>query len=202
VGETEIANVDATRWRSDPDVLTMERLRDGETDAFQVLFSKYHDAIARFADRFLHSSDRADEVAQTVFLRLFHARRRYRPTARFTTFLYRIATNVCLNEIRRFDRSKEFESLDAKTAGGSSFLDQVVDASSPGPVQWLVCREAATEMIEVLERLPSKQRRALLLKRVEGYSLRDVADSLETSTDAVKSLIFRATATLRRELAE
>ena len=202
MGETEIANADATRWRSDPDVLTMERLRDGETDAFQVLFNKHHEAIARFADRFLHSRDRAEEVAQTVFLRLFRARKRYRPTARFTTFLYRIARNVCLNELRRFERSMELESLDAKIADRWSLVDLLPDTKSPGLVQRLVCREEATEMMEVLNRLPSNQRSALLLKRVEGFSLRDVADSLETSTDAVKSLIFRATATLRRDLAE
>lgn len=74
----------ATSWRSDPDVLIMERLRDGDMDAFHVLFSKYNDAIARFAYRFLHSTDRAAEAAQTVFVRLFRARKRYQPNARFT----------------------------------------------------------------------------------------------------------------------
>ena len=200
--EAEIANDAVARWRSDPDVQAMERFRDGETDAFQILFSKYHDAIARFACRFLQSSARADEVAQTVFLRLVRARRRYRPTAQFKTFLYRIATNVCLNELRRFERSKEIESLDMWIASGPSFVDRLADTSSPAPMERVLGREAATAMIEVLKRLPSKQREALLLRRLDGFSYREIADSLDSSTAAVKSLVFRATATLRKDLAE
>ncbi len=200
--EAEIANDAAARWRSDPDVQAMERFRDGETDAFQVLFSKYHEAIARFACRFLKSPARADEIAQTVFLRLFRAKERYQPTAQFKTFLYRIATNVCLNELRRFERSKEIESLDMWIASGPSFVDRLADTSSPAPVQCLLGREAATAMIEVVKRLPANQRRALLLRRLEGLSYREIADSLDSSTAAVKSLVFRATATLRKDLAE
>ena len=200
--EAEIAIDAATRWRSDPDVQAMERLRDGETDAFQVLFTKYHDAIARFACRFLQSPARADEVAQTVFLRLYRARERYRPTARFRTFLYRIATNVCLNEIRRLERSKETESLDMWIASGPSFVDRLADTNSPAPVDRILGREAATAMIEVLKRLPANQRKALLLRRLDGFSYREIADSLDSSTAAAKSLVFRATATLRKDLAE
>ena len=200
--EAEIANDGNARWRSDPDVLMMERLREGEMEAFQVLYRKYHDAIARFAVRFLRSRDRGDEIAQVVFLRLFRARERYRPTARFATFLYRIAKNTCLNELRRIQRAGEVESLDIGNPGGPSFIDQVADMVSPNPVHRLVYREAATEMIEVLGRLPENQRRALLLRRLDGFSYREIADSLDSSTSAVKSLVFRATATLRRDLAE
>ena len=77
-----------------------------------------------------------------------------------------------------------------------------MDTDSPGPAQRLACREAATEIIKVLKRLPSDQRRALLLSRVDGFSYREVADSLDSSIGGVKSLIYRATAPLRRDLAE
>lgn len=200
----EKPNDDATSWRMDPNVVTMERLRDGDMEAFQVLFSKYSGAVTEFAYRFLRSHDRAEEIAQVVFLQLFRARERYQPKARFATFLYRITTNLCLNELRRFDYSGKIESLDATgdPSDGSSFADRLVDTDSPGPARRLACREAATEIIKVLKRLPSDQRRALLLSRVDGFSYREVADSLDSSIGGVKSLIYRATATLRRDLAE
>jgi RNA polymerase sigma factor (sigma-70 family) len=122
-------NDDATFWRMDPNVVTMERLRDGDMEAFQVLFSRYN-------------------------------------------------------------------------GDGSSFADRLVDSDSPGPAQRLAYRKAATEIIEVLKRLPSNQRMALLLSRVDGFSYQEVADSLDSSVGAVKSLICRATATLRKDLAD
>ena len=201
-------NDGACSWRMDPNVVTMERLRDGDMDAFQVLFDQYSAAIANFAYGFLGSRDRAEEVAQTAFLQLFRARRRYQPKARFTTFLYRIAANLCLNELRRFDYSGKIESLDLTDSTDPdgthrSFEDErLVGDDSPGPPQRLAWREAATEIMKVLQRLPSSQRMALLLSRVEGFSYQEVADSLNSSIGAVKSLIYRATVTLRRELGE
>jgi RNA polymerase sigma-70 factor, ECF subfamily len=196
---------DPASWRADPDVAAMERLRDGDMDAFQVLFSKYSGAIVKFAFRFLGSQGRAEEVAQTAFLQLYRARKRYEPKARFATFLYRIAANLCLNELRRFDYSGKIESLytlDDSESGGTSIANRLPDDDSPGPAQQLVCREVATELKKVLKHLPPNQRMALLLSRVDGFSYREVAESLDTSVSAVKSLIFRATATLRRDLAE
>jgi RNA polymerase sigma factor (sigma-70 family) len=196
---------DPASWRADPDVLMMERARDGDMDAFQVLFTKYSGAIVKFAYRFLGSRDRAEEVAQTAFLQLFRARKRYKPTARFATFLYRIAANLCLNELRRFDYSGKIESLDTpdeSESGNASFADRLPDHDSPGPAQRLAWREAATEVQKVLKHLPPNQRVALLLSRMDGFSYQEVAQNLDTSVSAVKSLIFRATETLRRELGE
>jgi RNA polymerase sigma-70 factor, ECF subfamily len=196
---------DPASWRVDPDVVLMERVRDGDMEAFQVLFTKYSGAIVKFAYRFLGSRDRAEEVAQTAFLQLFRARRRYKPKARFATFLYRIASNLCLNELRRFDYSGKIESLDTpdeSEAGNTSFADRLPDHDTPGPAQRLACREAASEVQKVLKFLPPKQRMALLLSRVDGFSYQEVAENLETSVSAVKSLIFRGTETLRRDLGE
>jgi RNA polymerase sigma-70 factor, ECF subfamily len=195
---------DATSWRADPNVVTMERLRDGDTEAFRVLFSKYHRAIARFAYGFLGSRDRAEEVAQTVFLQLFRARERYQPKSRFTTLLYRMATNACLNELRRFDYSGNIDSLDVTDDAddGLSLATRLADTGSPGPAQRLACLEVASEIIRALKRVPVNQRRALLMIRMDGFSYREAADALDGSIGSVKSLVFRATATLRRDLAE
>ena len=196
---------DPAAWHADPDVVLMERVRDGEMEAFQVLFSKYSGALVKFAYRFLGSRDRAEEVAQTAFLQLFRARKRYKPKARFATFLYRIASNLCLNELRRFDYSGKIDSLDIPEdpdSAGASYAERLPDPDTPGPAQRLVCREIAAEVKKVLKDLPPNQRMALLLSRVDGFSYQEVAESLDTSVSAVKSLIFRATATLRRDLGE
>ena len=203
--ETARWNDDPASWRADPDVVMMERVRDDDKDAFQVLFSKYSGAIVKFAYRFLGSRDRAEEVAQTVFLQLYRARKRYKPKARFATFLYRIAANLCLNELRRFDYSGKIDSLDTpdeSESGGVSSANRLPDHDSPGPAQHLACREVAAELKKALNGLPPNQRMALLLSRVDGFSYQEVAENLGTSVSAVKSLIFRATATLRRNLAE
>ena len=196
---------DPAAWRADPDVVLMERVRDGDMEAFQVLFAKYSGALVKFAYRFLGSRDRAEEVAQTAFLQLFRARKRYKPKARFATFLYRIASNLCLNELRRFDYSGKIDSLDVPEdpdAAGASYAERLPDHDTPGPAQRLACREVAAEVKKVLKELPPNQRMALLLSRVDGFSYQEVAESLDTSVSAVKSLIFRATATLRRDLGE
>jgi len=192
-------------WRTDPDAIAMERVRDGDMEAFQILFTKYSGAIVKFAYRFLGSRDRAEEVAQTAFLQLYRARKRYEPKARFATFLYRIATNLCLNELRKFEYSGKIDSLDTpeeSDSGDSPFVDRLPDHDSPGPAQSLASREAAIEVRKLLKHLPPNQRMALLLSRVDGFSYQEVAENLDTSVSAVKSLIFRATATLRRELGD
>ena len=197
---------DGDRWRTDPNVVIMERLRDGDIEAFQVLFIKHNRAVIRLAYRILRSHDHAEEIAQTVFLNLFLSRERYQPTARFTTFLYRVTINVCFNELRRFDYSGKIESLDVKLADtngdGSSFVDRLMDNESNEPASQLACREVAAEIVKVLERVPSHQRRALLMSRVDGFTHQEIAERLHSSRSAVKSMVFRATAALRKELVQ
>jgi RNA polymerase sigma-70 factor (ECF subfamily) len=203
--ETAGQRNDSRSWRSDPDVATMERVRDGDKDAFQALFKKYNGAIVKFAYRFLGSRDRAEEITQTVFLQLYRARKRYRPKARFATFLYRIATNLCLNELRRFDYSGKIDSLDAPEEpefGGTSFADRLPGHDSAGAAELITYREIANRLKKALQQLPPKQRAALLLSRIDGSSYQEVADNLHTSVSAVKSLIFRATSALRRSLSD
>jgi RNA polymerase sigma-70 factor (ECF subfamily) len=145
-----------------------------------------------------------EEIAQTAFLQLYRARHRYEPRAGFLAYLYRITTNVCLNEMRCREYSKTIESLNAPLENGSGGWDaapsRIADAHSLGPIEHLVGVSLAAKVQKVLDRLPLNQRAAFLLGRVGGLSYRDVAESLQTSVSAVKSLIFRATSTLRNEL--
>jgi RNA polymerase sigma-70 factor (ECF subfamily) len=194
---------DASAWRSDPDVLLMEQVRDGDIEAFDALFRKHSSSVVKLANQFLRSRERAEELSQTVFLQLYRARDRYEPRARFLTYLYRITTNVCLNELRRREYSATIESLDAPIddGGGTSPAPaRIADETSVDPVQHLSGVEVASEIQRVLEQLPLNQRTAFLLGRVDGMSYREVAETLDTSVSAVKSLIFRATSTLRGEL--
>jgi RNA polymerase sigma-70 factor, ECF subfamily len=193
---------DLRQWREDPGVVTMERLRDGDESAFSELFDKYREMVVRFAYGYLHAEDWAEDVAQNTFLRLYLARERYEPRARFTTYLFRIAKNLCLNELRSREVSTRVEP--PRSAGGEevAFEDLWADCESAGPSECLARREAANEVMKVLERLPPKQRSALWLARVDGFSYQEVAERLQGSRGAVKSLIFRAAATLRSDLPE
>ena len=188
---------------SDPNVQLMLRVRAGDAEAFRELFEKYSRAIVNFAYHFVGNRQRAEEIAQDVFLQIYRAAGRYEPTAKFTTWLYRIATNACLNEVRRPEhrhpkRPLEYQQDDDRKRAEIAFADPT---AVPGDSA-LAGRELEAKIHEVLEVLPPNQRAALLMSRVDGLSYLEVAVALETTESAVKSLVFRATATMRKELAE
>ncbi len=188
---------------SDPDVQRMLRVRSGDAEAFRELFEKHGRAIVNFAYHFVGQRERAEEIAQDVFLQIHRAAGRYEPTAKFNTWLYRIATNACLNEVRRPEhrhprRPLEHEPDDERKRAEIAFADP---EAIPGDSA-LAGRELEDKIRAVLEDLPPNQRAALLMSRVDGMSYLEVAEALDTTESAVKSLVFRATATMRKELAE
>jgi len=188
---------------SDPDVQRMLRVREGDADAFRELFETHSRAIVNFAYHFIGNRQRAEEIAQDVFLQIYRAAVRYEPTAKFTTWLYRIATNACLNEVRRPEhrhpkRPLEHQQDDDRKRAEIAFPDPT---AVPGDSA-LAGRELEAKIHAVLEDMPPNQRAALLMSRVDGLSYLEVADALDTTESAVKSLVFRATATMRKALAE
>ena len=190
-------------WRDDPDVDLMQRVRDGDAVAFRELFAKYSEAVVNFAYRFVNSRPRAEELAQDAFLQIYRARARYEAKARFTTYLYRVVTNLCLNELRRFDYQGKTEPLEGRPLeNGEEGSRELPDRSLPEIEDLLAGAETGVRIKKVLDRLPPNQKSALLLSRVEGLSYQEVAECLEITESAVKSLIFRATQTLREELAD
>ncbi|MBI3766984.1 MAG: sigma-70 family RNA polymerase sigma factor [Deltaproteobacteria bacterium] len=196
-------NVPVPEAASDPDVQLMLRLRAGDAGAFRELFEKHSRAIVNFAYNFVGSRPRAEELAQDVFLQVYRAAARYEPNAKFTTWLYRIATNACLNEVRRPERRYRTRSLERETDDSRDRTEIFLPDPTALPGESaLAGRELEAKIREVLGTLPENQRAALVLSRVDGLSYREVADALECSESAVKSLVFRATATLRRELEE
>jgi RNA polymerase sigma-70 factor (ECF subfamily) len=182
----------------DPDAALMHAVRQGDEGAFRTLFERYTRAMVAFCHHFVRDSARAEELAQDVFVKLYRAAPGWRPTARVKTFLYRIASNHCLNELRR----GEYAAAHAAGAGAGESPDpDVLPSGAPGPEA--VAEGAALERAvgELLARLPEKQRAALVLCRLEGLSYEEIAEVLETSVSAVKSLVHRATVSAAAALA-
>ena len=187
----------------DPDVQLMLRFQAGDDDAFRELFDKYSRAIVNFAYHFVGSRPRAEELTQDVFLQVYKAAARYEPQAKFTTWLYRIATNACLNEVRRPERRYKTRPLEYETEDNSERSEiGLADPQAVSGEEVSSALELEAKIRAALGDLPENQRAALVLSRVEGMSYREVAEALECSESAVKSLVFRATATMRKELTE
>jgi RNA polymerase sigma-70 factor (ECF subfamily) len=142
--------------------------------------------MVAFCHHFVRDPARAEELAQDVFVKLHQAADRYRATARFRTFLYRIASNHCLNELRRGEYG-------ARRAAAEPADPDALPSGAATPEE--AARGAALERAvgELLARLPEKQRAALVLCRLEGLSYEEIAEVLDTSVSAVKSLVHRAT---------
>ena len=185
----------------DPDSLRMVRVREGDVEAFHELFSKYHKAIFNYCLRMIGSRERAEELTQDAFLQIYRARERYEPRARFVTYLFRVATNLCLNETRQLSIREGTFSLDAPRGGEYGDLHRELPDLKAETAETVVARgEIAGQVQATLAKLPGRQTSALMLSRVNGLSYDEVSDTLGISVNAVKSLVFRATRALRSEL--
>jgi RNA polymerase sigma-70 factor (ECF subfamily) len=171
----------------DPDAALMLAFQRGDAGAFRTLFERHARAMVAFCHHFVRDPARAEELAQDVFVKLHQAADRYRPSARFRTYLYRIASNHCLNELRRGEYGHR--------PGEASEPPDPDALPSQGATPEEEARGAALEraVAELLARLPEKQRVALVLCRLEGLSYEEIAEVLDTTVSAVKSLVHRAT---------
>jgi RNA polymerase sigma-70 factor (ECF subfamily) len=182
----------------DPDVQLMLRFQKGDMGAFQQLFQKYSPSVVNFAFRFLGTRERAEEIAQEVFLQVYRWQLRYQPTAKFSTWLFRIANNHCLNEVRRGEYRVTHDSLNSQIdVEGDERERDLPDTSPSKGEEILAAKQAAGRITKILRRLPESQRAALMLSRLEGMSYQEVSEVLGTTEKAVKSLVFRATQSLK-----
>ena len=173
----------------------MRRVGRGDRQAFAELFDRHHAAVVRFAARMVGDAARAEELAQDIFVSLYRAAPRYRPTARFTTWLYRVATHHCLNELRTPARR-------AAPASGGSLLAALPADPAHGPEAAAEGQALAQVVRSALAELPDRERAAFTLCRFEGLSYRDIAEALEATEPAVKSLVHRATVALADAVAQ
>jgi RNA polymerase sigma-70 factor, ECF subfamily len=180
----------------DPDAALMLAFQRGDEGAFRTLFEKHARAMFAFCHHFVRDAARAEELAQDVFVNLYRARDRYRPSARFQTFLYRVASNHCLNELRRPEHGSRAQGPEDAPADPDELPSA---AAGPEDVAQGKALEAAVRGL--LARLPDKQRAALVLCRFEGLTYEEIAEVLETTVSAVKSLVHRATVAAAETLA-
>jgi RNA polymerase sigma-70 factor (ECF subfamily) len=185
----------------DPDVQLMLRFQQGEMEAFQQLFHKYSPAVINFAFQFLGTRARAEEIAQEVLLQVYRWQKRYEPKAKFSTWLFKIAHNHCLNEVRKGEYRVARESLNLLPDAEGDERERDLPDTNPGKGEdVLAAKEAADRIQRILRRVPENQRTALMLSRLEGMSYQEVAEVLGSTEKAVKSLVFRATQSLKEGL--
>jgi len=189
----------------DPDAALMVAFQRGDAAAFRALYERHARAMVAFCHRFVKDPARAEELAQDVFVKLHRSAGRYAPSARFKTFLYRVATNHCLNEVRRGEYAARQATPGASPddrdgEAGAPDLD-ALPSSAASPHQALEAGRLEVAVTALLDRLPEKQRAAFVLCRFEGMSYEEIAETLETTVSAVKSLVHRATVAAAAALA-
>jgi RNA polymerase sigma-70 factor (ECF subfamily) len=185
---------------SDPDVVLMLRVQGGDDGAFEELFRKFSPRVLQYARRFVGSDAKAEEVTQDVFVQVFRFRHRYKPQSRLSTWVFTIATNLCLNELRRPERQLRVDIWDRRDDEDRREGPQLRDPEAVTAEEGAATRELARQLEAAVGELPPKQRAALLLSRVDGLAYRDVAEALGCTEGAVKALLFRATQTLKKNL--
>lgn len=186
--------------RSDPDATLMLRVQRGDRAAFTELVGKYQQPVFNFILRTLRDEAEAEDLAQTTFIQVWKSAARYRPSARFSTWLFTIARNLCLNEIRRRSRHPA-DSLDAPAiAGEEHTAPQIEDATIALPTEAVLHGELEDKLAAALADLPENQRTAILLCQRDELSYDEIARVLGCSLSATKSLIFRGRETLKQRL--
>jgi RNA polymerase sigma-70 factor, ECF subfamily len=184
------------------DAAIMLRVAAGDESAFNFLVEKHNRPVIHFLYRMVHNQAVAEELAQEVFLRVYRARDSYRAEAKFTTWLYRIATNLAVNQARdtRHERSAQTVYLDAPDEETGTTPD-VADAE-PLVEERLMKDERMAAIRKHVMALPERQRMAVLMHKYQGMDYKQIGDVLKLSESATKSLLFRAYQTLREKLKE
>jgi RNA polymerase sigma-70 factor (ECF subfamily) len=183
----------------DLDAQLMLRVKEGDDESFRLLLEKYRNPVIHFAYRMVQDRAISEELAQEVFLRVYRSRQTYEPTARFTTWLFRIATHLALNWLRDGRKERGQQRLD-DDRDGEMPAREVADRL-PSMEQRMVYQVRLQEVRDAIALLPDKQRAAVLMHKYEEMEYAQIASVLECSESAVKSLLFRAYESLRARLA-
>jgi RNA polymerase sigma-70 factor (ECF subfamily) len=176
----------------DPDWDVLTRVAEGDTESFGVLVERHQDRLIRLCERLLGDREEAREAAQEVFLKAFRKAAAYRPRGQVYTWLYRIAVNHCLNRLRRrkLVRFLSFGEAGPADEDREATFDPADEA--PNAVTRVEARERWQRTRELIDKLPASQRAVLVLAKFEGFSYRQIAETLEITESAVESRLFRA----------
>jgi RNA polymerase sigma-70 factor (ECF subfamily) len=187
-------------WRAMSDAEIMLRVREGDDTGFDLLIEKYRKPIIHFMFRMVHNQAVAEELAQEVFLRVYRSRQSYRAEAKFTTWLYRIATNLGVNHARdtKHERAAQNVYLDQPDPETGTTPDV---ADSRPTIEFEIVRDERMRAIrQHVLALPERQRTAVLMHKYQGLDYKQIGEVLKLSESATKSLLFRAYQTLREKL--
>jgi len=182
----------------DYDAELMLRVKDGDGASFSVLLQKHRAPVIHFIYRLVQESAVAEELAQEAFLRVYRSRESYEPTAKFTTWLFRIDTHLALNWLRDEKHERAQERMDQ---GPGDFPARQISDRRPSVEHELIYRDKLDEIRRAIGGLPGKQRAAVLMHKYDEMEYAQIAKVLGCSESAVKSLLFRAYETLRARLA-
>lgn len=188
------------KFEDDPGVRWMLAYRAGDEAAFDSLVTEYSPQVYALLTRFLGPREGREDLVQDVFLRVIRARDRYQPTARFSTWLYRIVFNLSINETQRAS-SRELSGNDRDSEFSTEMLLELGDDRAQEPAEELATLDVVAAVRGAIARLPETQRMALILAKYEEMPYVDIAVVIGTSEKAVKSLVHRARENLRDWLA-
>jgi RNA polymerase sigma-70 factor, ECF subfamily len=175
-----------------PEIEWMRRIREGDMEAFRLLVEAHQARVIGTISKMLGSETEAEDLAQQVFIRVWRSAPRYKPTARFTTWLFRITRNLVFNEMRR---RRHFVDHGEETT-------EPIERPEREPDQVLLEEELQTAIQDAINKLPEVQRLAIVLRRYEELPYEEIAKIIGTTVPAVKSILFRARAELRERLAK
>jgi RNA polymerase sigma-70 factor, ECF subfamily len=184
---------------ADYDVALMLAFQQGDEPSFQELVERNHARVIGLVHRFVGDSNDAEDLAQEVFLRIYRARQSYQPTARFSTWMFRITANVSLNALRSRATRRDDVSISQICDDGEGQA-AMPDLACAMPDQHLHQQELREKVQEAIHTLPEKQQVAVILNKYEGMSYADIARTIGCSTMAVKSLLARARDNLKDRL--
>ena len=185
------------------DVQLMLDVKAGDEASFELLLHRYRTPLVNFLYRMVRNREQAEDLAQEVFVRVYRAREDYVPSAKFTTWLFRIATNLALNSVRDTRYRKLEVSIDAPISEAEDGDERTLDIPEKHPnIEQHLVEDARRKMIRhAIDKLPEKQRAAVLLHKYQELDYAEIAKILACSESALKSLLFRAYESLRVELA-
>ena len=171
------------------DAAWLQRLKSGERQAFNELVILYKHSVINTCYRFLLDKEDAEDISQDVFVEVYQSIHSFRGESKISTWIYRIATTKCLDEIKRHNRKKRISSI-----GKLLHLDDVANWIAGGtmPDTDLETSDTNTAINNVLNQLPDNQRIAFTLSKIDGFSNQEIAEIMKTTTIAVESLIYRA----------
>src|SRR5580698_1698809 len=184
----------------DPDAALMLRVKRGDRTAFATLVEKYKQPVMNFIFRTLRDETEAEDLAQNVFLQVYKSRDRYQRTAKFSTWLFTIARKLCLNEIRRRSRHPADSIEESHAENEDQPQRQYEDRKITLPTESLLHGELIAKIQEARAALPENQRTAILLCQRDELSYEEIAEILDCSLSATKSLIHRGRETLKEKL--